>query len=263
MHKSRLSNIIIDCQTTDIDAAARFWADAIGRTLQSDAEAGDPYRLLEGAPDEMKILVQAVEHESRVHLDIETDDVESEASRLERLGARRIEKVKTWWVMQAPSGQRFCVVRPQRADFERKAHVWHGEHDTLSHVAKGEFVVKLAPLPVEGQPDGSGFARMSIDKTLSGDLVATTVGQMLSAMTQVQGSAAYVAIERVEGALHGRRGSFVLQHTGVMHRGAPSLSVTVVPDSGSGELAGLAGDFKILISNGQHRYEFSYTLPRP
>jgi predicted enzyme related to lactoylglutathione lyase len=124
MHKSRLSNIIIDCQTDDIEAAANFWAAAIGRTAESGTDPAEPYRLLEGPADEMKILVQAVHHASRVHLDIETDDVEAEATRLEKLGAKRIQKVKTWWVMEAPSGQRFCVVRPQRVDFEEKANVW-------------------------------------------------------------------------------------------------------------------------------------------
>jgi predicted enzyme related to lactoylglutathione lyase len=129
MHKSRLSNIIIDCHTDDIDAAARFWAAAIGRVAEPDTDASEPYRRLEGPPDEMKILVQAVQHESRVHLDIETNDVEAEANRLERLGAKRIAKVKTWWVMEAPTGQRFCVVRPQRADFEDNANVWQGQGD--------------------------------------------------------------------------------------------------------------------------------------
>jgi predicted enzyme related to lactoylglutathione lyase len=129
MHKSRLSNIIIDCQTNDIDAAARFWAAAIGRTAESDTDPSEPYRLLEGPPDEMKILVQAVQHDSRVHLDIETNDIEAEASRLEKLGAKRIAKVKTWWVMEAPTGQRFCVVRPQRADFEENANVWQSQGD--------------------------------------------------------------------------------------------------------------------------------------
>ena len=124
MHKSRLSNIIIDCQTDDIDAAARFWSAAIGRTAETVADPTDPYRLLEGPPDEMKILVQAVQHPSRVHLDIETNDVEAEASRLERLGAKRVAKVHTWWVMEAPTGQRFCVVRPQRPDFEERANSW-------------------------------------------------------------------------------------------------------------------------------------------
>ena len=129
MHKSRLSNIIIDCQTDDIDAAARFWAAALGRVAESQAEPSEPYRLLEGPPNEMKILVQAVGHESRVHLDIETDDIEAEAQRLERLGARRVAKVKTWWVMQAPTGQRFCVVRPQRSDFEESASTWRDDGD--------------------------------------------------------------------------------------------------------------------------------------
>ena len=124
MHKSRLSNIVIDCRTDDVDAAARFWAEAIGRQAEPNADPLDPYRLLDGPPGEMKILVQAVRHESRVHLDIETDDVEAEAARLEALGAKRIAKVETWWVMEAPTGQRFCVVRPQRADFEERANVW-------------------------------------------------------------------------------------------------------------------------------------------
>jgi predicted enzyme related to lactoylglutathione lyase len=129
MHKSRLSNIIIDCQTNDIEAAARFWAAAFGRTAESDADPSEPYRLLQGPPDELKILVQAVQHESRVHLDIETDDIEAEVDRLERLGAQRVAQVKTWWVMQAPTGQRFCVVRPQRADFEQNANTWPSRSD--------------------------------------------------------------------------------------------------------------------------------------
>jgi hypothetical protein len=132
---------------------------------------------------------------------------------------------------------------------------------TMSEVARGEFVVKLSPLAFEGQPDGSKIGRMSIDKTISGDLVATTKGQMLSAMTEVNGSAGYVAIERVEGTLNGRKGTFVLQHSGTMNQGNPSLSVTVVPDSGTDELAGLAGQFNIIIVAGKHSYEFKYTLP--
>lgn len=131
----------------------------------------------------------------------------------------------------------------------------------MNRVAKGEFVVKLLPLGVEGQPEGSNIGRMSIDKSISGDLVATTTGQMLNAMTEVKGSAGYVAIERVEGVLGGKKGTFVLQHTGTMNKGAPSLSVTVVPDSGTGELVGLAGEFKIIIAGGKHSYEFKYTLP--
>ena len=131
----------------------------------------------------------------------------------------------------------------------------------MSEIATGEFVVKLLPLTFEGQADGSKIGRMSIDKTISGDLVATTKGQMLSAMTEVKGSAGYVAIERVEGTLKGKKGSFVLQHSGTMNQGSPSLSVTVVPGSGTGELVGLAGQFNIIIAAGKHSYEFKYTLP--
>jgi hypothetical protein len=115
---------------------------------------------------------------------------------------------------------------------------------------------------MEDQPEGSRIGRMSIDKSISGDLVATTTGQMLSAMTEVKGSAGYVAIERVDGVLDGRKGTFVLQHTGTMNRGAQSQSVTVVPDSGTGDLEGLAGEFRIIVAQGRHSYEFRYSLPQ-
>jgi hypothetical protein len=128
-------------------------------------------------------------------------------------------------------------------------------------IARGSFKVKLQPLPFEGQEPGTNLARMSIDKEISGDLTATTRGQMLAAGTGTPGSAGYVAMEVVEGSLGGRAGSFTLMHTGLMNRGAPSLKVSVVPDSGTGELTGLAGDFEIQISAGQHNYEFRYTLP--
>jgi hypothetical protein len=131
----------------------------------------------------------------------------------------------------------------------------------MTEVARGEFVVKLLPLTFEGEPEGSKIGRMSIDKTIAGDLVATTKGQMLSAMSEIKGSAGYVAIEKVDGALKGKRGTFVLQHTGVMNKGNPSLLVTVVPDSGTGELVGLAGQFNISVAGGKHSYEFKYTLP--
>ena len=131
----------------------------------------------------------------------------------------------------------------------------------MQQVARGTFNVKLAPLAFEGQGEGSRLGRLSIDKQIAGDLVATTQGQMLSAMTDVKGSAGYVAIEHVEGRLHGREGGFVLQHTGTMDRGTPSLSVTVVPDSGTGELTGISGRFDIFIVDGEHRYAFEYTLP--
>ena len=123
MHKSRLAGFIIDCRTDDLPAAARFWSAALGLAIRPAAE--DPlYRTLDTAPDEIHLEVQQVTHPSRVHLDIEADDIEAEVRRLERLGARRIGAVKTWVVMEAPSGQRFCVVRPQRADFAARANTW-------------------------------------------------------------------------------------------------------------------------------------------
>ena len=131
----------------------------------------------------------------------------------------------------------------------------------MTESARGEFVVSLKPLDFEGADPKFKLGRMSIDKAISGDLTARTVGQMLSAMTSTNGSAGYVAIVRVEGVLNGKRGAFVLQHTGTMNRGAPSLVVTVVPDSGTGELVGLEGEFKINIEEGKHSYEFTYRLP--
>lgn len=125
MHKSRLGTIVIDCQTQDIAAAASFWSAALGRTAKvPQPPNADRYRGLEGPPAEVTMLVQAVEHPSRVHIDIETDDMDAELARLELLGARRVAQVKSWWVMEAPTGQRFCVVRPQRPDFAEHANVW-------------------------------------------------------------------------------------------------------------------------------------------
>jgi hypothetical protein len=130
----------------------------------------------------------------------------------------------------------------------------------MSHHAAGTFDVKLTPQPPEDKTEGSTLGRMSIDKQFHGDLEATSKGEMLSAMTAVRGSAGYVAIERVSGTLQGRSGTFVLQHTGTMTRGAPQLTITVVPDSGTGQLAGLSGKMTIKIENGKHSYEFEYTL---
>jgi len=131
----------------------------------------------------------------------------------------------------------------------------------MTQIARGEFVVSMKPLAFEGADPEFKLKRMSIDKQISGDLTATTVGQMLSATTSIDGSAGYVAIERVAGVLDGKRGTFVLQHTGTMNRGAPSLAVTVVPDSGTEELVGLEGEFKINIDDGKHSYEFTYRVP--
>lgn len=131
----------------------------------------------------------------------------------------------------------------------------------MTQIAKGSFLVSLLPLEFENESAESKLGRMSITKQISGDLVASTKGQMLSAMTEIKGSAGYVAIEHVTGVLAGKQGTFVLQHTGTMKRGAPSLSVTVVPDSGTGALSGIEGEFKIDIVEGQHFYEFAYRLP--
>jgi hypothetical protein len=131
----------------------------------------------------------------------------------------------------------------------------------MSSRANGLFEVKMSPAPLADAGADVTLGRMLIDKTFSGDLVGTSKGEMLMAGTAVKGSAGYVAIERVTGTLGGRSGSFVLQHSGTMNRGAPQLSVSVVPDSGTGQLAGLSGALAIIIADGQHRYEFDYTLP--
>jgi Glyoxalase-like domain len=124
MHKSRFCAFVIDCKTDDLDAAARFWSAALGREVLPTAPDSPTYRTLKVRDDEPLMLVQQVDHESRVHLDVESDDVEAEVARLEGLGARRLAKVRTWWVMEAPSGQRFCVVRPQRGPLGSDANVW-------------------------------------------------------------------------------------------------------------------------------------------
>ena len=124
MHKSRLAGFIIDCQTEDLDRAAEFWAAALGLPIRPAAESGDAYRTLETTGDEVHVEVQRVGHPSRVHIDIEADDIEAEVRRLEALGARRITQVRTWVVLEAPTGQRFCVVRVQRPDFAKNANRW-------------------------------------------------------------------------------------------------------------------------------------------
>ncbi len=127
--------------------------------------------------------------------------------------------------------------------------------------ASGSFEVKLDALEPEDAADGTSLGRRSIDKRFHGELEAVSKGQMLTAGTGVKGSAAYVAIERLTGTLHGRRGSFILQHSGTLDRGAAQQSVTVVPNSGTGDLVGLAGRMTINIADGKHGYEFEYTLP--
>ena len=128
MHRSRLCSIVIDCEVDDLAAATRFWSGAFGKPIANVDQDGDgKYAELATAEDEAKILIQKVAHASRVHLDIETDDVEAEARRLEALGATRVEFVQSrWWVMQAPTGQRFCVVPRQREEFGPHPNTWPG-----------------------------------------------------------------------------------------------------------------------------------------
>jgi hypothetical protein len=125
--------------------------------------------------------------------------------------------------------------------------------------ASGSFEVKITP-QAQDEAEGSAIGRLSIDKQFHGDLEATSKGQMLTAGTAIEGSAGYVAIEQATGTLHGRSGAFVLQHSGTMARGAGQLTITVVPDSGAGELVGLAGEMAINIVDGKHLYDFEYTL---
>ena len=125
MHKSRLAGFIIDCQTNDVQSAATFWSAALGMELRVLPGAeGEKYMRLVDPDDRLHVEVQSVSHPSRVHLDIESDDVDAEVRRLEALGAKRLQKVETWWVMEAPTGQRFCVVRAQGKRFAEDAHPW-------------------------------------------------------------------------------------------------------------------------------------------
>ena len=124
-HRSRINGILIDCNVEDIHAAARFWAEALGRPVDPDhpGTRGN-YVMLETPPDEISVQIQRVDHESRVHIDIETDDIPAEVTRLERLGATVDQRLDRWVVMRAPSGQRFCVVRVQREGFAGNANSW-------------------------------------------------------------------------------------------------------------------------------------------
>ena len=126
--------------------------------------------------------------------------------------------------------------------------------------ATGTFEVKLAPVATDDDRIGNPLGRFSIEKRFSGDLTGTSTGEMLSAGSPAKGSAGYVAMERVNGALAGRSGSFVFQHSATMHRGVNRLSIQVVPATGTGELVGLSGTFAIVIEGGKHSYEFDYEL---
>jgi len=125
MHHSRLCAVLIDCQSSDVDAAAQFWAAVLGRPVDPDhpGTRGD-YRMLQTPPDEPIVQIQRVAHQSRVHIDIETDDIPAEVARLEKLGATVWKRLERWVVMQAPTGHRFCVVRVQRPGWPKNANSW-------------------------------------------------------------------------------------------------------------------------------------------
>jgi predicted enzyme related to lactoylglutathione lyase len=125
MHHSRLCAVLIDCKTTDVDQAAHFWGKALGRAVDpTHPGTRGNYVMLETPPDEPIVQIQRVQHESRAHLDIETDDITAEVARLEKLGAKVVDRLERWVVMQAPTGQRFCVVRIQRPGFPKNANRW-------------------------------------------------------------------------------------------------------------------------------------------
>lgn len=125
MHRSQLAGFIIDCEGGDLDAAADFWSKALGYEARPPHDpADDIYRSLDTGADRLNIELQRVDHPSRVHLDIEADDIEAEVERLEALGAKRVKSVKTWWVMEAPTGHRFCVVGKFHDDFDSTARQW-------------------------------------------------------------------------------------------------------------------------------------------
>jgi len=152
----------------------------------------------------------------------------------------------------------FCVPAPAQTPLPTAGTAPKGKMMTLR--ASGTFDAKLTAQEWDDKAEKATLGRMSIDKRFHGDLEATSKGEMLTAGTSVKGSAGYVALERVSGTLQDRNGAFVLQHSGTMTRGAPQLMITVVPDSGTGQLAGLAGKMTITVADGKHSYDFEYSL---
>jgi hypothetical protein len=152
----------------------------------------------------------------------------------------------------------FCVPAPAQTLSPTAGTVSKGKTMTLR--ASGTFDVKLTAQEWDDKAEKATLGRMTIDKHFHGDLEATGKGEMLTAGTSVKGSAGYVALERVSGTLQGRSGAFVLQHSATMTRGAPQLTITVVPDSGTDQLAGLTGKMTIIIADGKHSYDFEYSL---
>ncbi|MES1196616.1 MAG: DUF3224 domain-containing protein [Steroidobacter sp.] len=127
--------------------------------------------------------------------------------------------------------------------------------------AKGTFEVTITPQPYHEGVGDAAVGRMAIAKVFSGEMTGTGIGQMLAFRSSVQGSAGYVAMEKVQGTLNGRNGSFIMQHNGSMNRGEPQLSIKIVADSGADQLTGIAGEMLLNIEQGKHFYEFRYTLP--
>jgi Protein of unknown function (DUF3224) len=164
-------------------------------------------------------------------------------------------------ILAAFIGLALGVATPAQAQTAPALTNSHQEHAVVTLQARGTFEVTLTPQPMHTAADGATLGRMTIDKQFHGDLEGESAGEMLSAVTAVEGSAGYVAIELVKGTLNGKKGTFVLQHSGTMtHGGTPSLSVTVVPNSGTDELASLSGQMLIIIEKGHHSYQFDYTL---
>lgn len=164
--------------------------------------------------------------------------------------------------MALPFGLTICLLLfPYAAQNQSPAQSKIEEKPPMTQHAKGTFEVKLTPQkPDSDVAQAASLGRMTIDKQFHGDLEGASKGEMIAAQSEVKDSAGYVALERVTGSLKGRKGSFVLQHSGTMSRGAPQLSVTVVPDSGTEELKGLKGKMNIIIADGKHSYEFDYSL---
>jgi hypothetical protein len=157
-----------------------------------------------------------------------------------------------WALVVAACGSLLAVAVPGQETME----------SALMKRASGAFDVKVTPQANDTAAEGSALGRLSLDKQYHGELEATGKGEMLTAETGVEGSGAYVAVERVSGTLHGRRGTFALQHSGTMSRGGTQLSITIVPDSGTGELAGISGKLGIRFGDGgAHFYDLDYELP--
>jgi hypothetical protein len=154
------------------------------------------------------------------------------------------------------------ATQAQTAQTNPKSSAPTRKEAAMSLHATGPFEVKIDPQPADEKAGGAAIGRMLLDKQFHGDLEATSKGTMLASGTGAKGSSGgYVALEIVTGTLKGRTGTFVLQHSATMNRGVPNLSVTVVPDSATGQLTGLAGKMNIIIADGKHTYDFEYTLP--